>query len=434
MHKSFVVRQSTLMVAFALFLAVGPLPNQAGATVGSPCKNVGQTKQVMIKEVRTKVICERVGKRAKWNIVTVRSNDATIYQPGAEKFAKMAQLVKDWEAQCMYVIRNGEVLGEWNFGQHKRETNVEGASVTKSFASTLIGIASRKGLLKIDDPASKYITEWSSTGNRAITIRHLLALTSGLLEWTPPGGSSWYGIGDVRDAVVNAKLPQLGPDRLGGYREQEPGKIWRYHNVNTAALELVLTRATGESVQSFALRELFQPLSMSVDVMTDSKGIPSLAIGFRIGCDDLAKLVQLYVNGGSWNGSQILSSEYVRDATTRQITCGECAAFGSGWGASLMNGAYGLQWWLNAAGPSACSPFEPSCSLLTAVGPTMPDLPADMFYASGACNQLGAGIPSMKIVVVVLRRGCDSPGEAALYWNNREPAFVFFRELASAIR
>jgi CubicO group peptidase (beta-lactamase class C family) len=347
----------------------------------------------------------------------------------------MAQLVKDWEAQCMYVIRDGAVLAEWNFGQHKRETNLEGASVTKSFASTLIGIASRKGLLSIDEPASKYITEWSTTGNRAITIRHLLAMTSGLVEWTPPASSSWYGVGDVREAVITAKLTMLGPALDGTYREQTPGLFWRYHNVNTAALELVLSRATGQSVQSFAARELFDPLEMSVDVMTDSKNVPSLAVGFRVGCDDLAKLIQLYLNGGSWKGSQILSADYVRDATSRQITCGKCEPFGSpSWYASRMNGAYGLQWWLNAAAPSACAPLDPACNLSTSTGPTMPDLPTDMFYASGACNQLGAGIPSLKVVVVVLRRGCESAAEAALYWNNREPAYVFFRELAAAIR
>jgi len=429
---SSLVRKTFLTFVASAFLAVGLLPHNADATVGSPCKKLGETRQVVLNKVKTTLTCTKVGKRTRWSVAASRQSEATVYEPGAEKFVKMAQLVKDWEAQCMYVIRDGAVLAEWNFGQHKRETNLEGASVTKSFASTLIVIASRKGLLSIDESASKYITEWSTTGNRAITIRHLLAMTSGLVEWTPPASSSWYGVGDVRESVIAAKLTMLGPALDGTYREQTPGLFWRYHNVNTAALELVLSRATGQSVQSFAARELFDPLEMSVDVMTDSKNIPSLAVGFRVGCDDLAKLIQLYLNGGSWKGSQILSSDYVRDATSRQITCGKCETFG--WGASRMNGAYGLQWWLNAAAPSACAPLDPACDLRTSTGPTMPDLPADMFYASGACNQLGAGIPSLKVAVVVLRRGCESAAEASLYWNNRETAYVFFRELAAAIR
>ena len=422
-----------MVVAGALLLAMGLLPHQAQATIGTSCKNIGQTQKVLVKKVATTLTCTKVGKRARWTVVQSQPNDATIFLPGAEKFTKMAAEVKSWEAQCMYVMRDGKVIGEWNFAQHKTDSNVEGASVTKSFASTLVGIASRKGLLNIDESASKYITEWAGTDKRAITIRHLLAMTSGLNEWVVPGGS-WYGQGDVRGTVISATMRQNGPDLLGNFRSQIPGQSWAYLNINTASLELVLARATGESVQSFASRELFQPLGMSVDIMTDSKNVPALAIGFRIGCDDLAKLVQLYMNGGVWNGAVILAPAYVRDATSPQNTCPNCS--GTGWERVNMNGAYGLQWWVNAVAPAACHGLDPFCNITSAPnrGPTMPDLPADMFYASGACSQLGAGIPSAGVVVVVLRRGCDIPGEAVVYFNNRTPALVFFKELATAIR
>jgi CubicO group peptidase (beta-lactamase class C family) len=421
------------MVGVALVVSTLGLvvPTPVQAAVGTPCKKVGQTRQVVVKKKRVTLTCVAKGKKRTWSEMSKNPLGAKVYDASAAKFVAMAGAVRDWQAQCMMVMKNGRVVAEWNFERHQTDTNVESASVTKSFASTLVGIASRKGLLNIDERASKYITEWVSAPIRDVTIRQLLAMTSGVKEWVVDPSKGWYGSGDARAQVAGATSIMGGPDLNGNYRAQLPGKRWNYHNMSTASLELVLSRATGETVQAFANRELFQPLGLSVDIMGDSKNVPLLAVGFRLGCDDLAKLVQLYLNNGMWNGVQILDASYVKDALSSQVTCGECLT--SGWESSQMNGAYGLSWWLNAAAPSACTGFASFCQLSTTKGPTMPSLPTDLFYASGACNQIGAGLPSQGLVVVVMRKGCNEPSEG-VWLTNRQPAIVFFEELAKAYK
>jgi CubicO group peptidase (beta-lactamase class C family) len=145
----------------------------------------------------------------------------------------------------------------------------------------------------------------------------------------------------------------------------------------------------------------------------------------------LAKLVQLYLNRGKWAGRQIIDESFVVDALTSQVTCGTCAK--TNFDSPIMNGAYGLHWWLNAAAPTACSGIliATCMSLSTNSGPIFSNLPTNMFYASGACNQVGAGLPSEQLVVVVLHKGCDDPAQAA-FGNTR--AIAFFEELARAVK
>jgi len=70
--------------------------------------------------------------------------------------------------------------------------------------------------------------------------------------------------------------------------------------------------------------------------------------------------------------------------------------------------------------------------LATTSGPTFADLPTNMFYASGLCHQLGAGLPTEQLVVVVLRKGCDDPIQVFLS-SDPTPGRTFFKELARAI-
>jgi len=403
------------------------------ASVGKSCGRVGQTISVTVKKKTVTLTCTARGSKKVWVASTSASAPkvkdktmgAKVFAAGAEKFLDMAFAVEYRDAQCLLVMKNGTVIGEWNFAQHKSETNVESASVTKSFAATLMGIAVRKGLFSLDDLATKFIPEWIGTPSAGITIRHILAMTTGRKDWTPA---------DITNPqlaeVLNVGQLYLGRDDSGKSYSALPGKRWAYRNGDSQVLAYLLTRATGESVQSFASRELFEPLGMSIDVTATSTGLAGLFAGFRLGCEDLAKLVQLYLNRGQWAGKRILDESFVVDALSSQTTCGTCAK--TGFESSLMNGAYGLHWWLNAAAPNACAGVG-SCRLTTTSGPTFANLPTNMFYASGMCFQLGAGLPTEKLVVVMLRKGCDDPIQAVLS-GDPTPGLTFFEELARAIK
>jgi len=417
-------------------LIIGLLPvATAEASVGKSCKTIGETKSATVNKSKVTLTCAAKGSKRVWVIArssskskaTGKTLGAKVFAPGAEKWLDMAFATQFREAQCLLVMKSGSVIGEWNFDKHSSETNIESASVTKSFAATLVGIAVKKGQIKLDDLATKFIPEWIGTQSANITIRHILAMTTGRKEWAPA---------DIRnpqiDEVLNVGQLETGFDQyLKVKRFTQPGNRWAYRSGDSQVLAYILTRATGESIQAFAQRELFEPLGQTIDVTLTSSGVAGLFAGFRLGCDDLAKLVQLYLNRGKWAGRQIIDESFVVDALTSQVTCGTCAK--TGFDSSLMNGAYGLHWWLNAAAPTACSGIAISqcMSLSTNSGPTFSNLPTNMFYASGACNQLGAGLPNEQLVVVVLHKGCDDPAQAA-FGNTR--AIAFFEELARAIK
>ena len=372
----------------------------------SNCKIIGQTRQQIIKKKTEYQICKQVGKQKQWKATTpaIGTNASVLTNEGLP-FINLAMAVKEYAAQCVLVMRGKNVVAEWNFGNHTADTKILVASVSKSFTNTLVGIAQRKGLLNIDDKASKFITEWVGTKSETVTIRHLLAMTSTRSEF------------NLINALTDGRGQAIYEARGGARHASSPGLAWAYHNASTQALELVLSRATGESVSSFAQRELFEKLQMSASIEKDPKGVELLFVGVMATCGDIAKLTRLYLQKGNWNGEQILSPEYVVDSLTPQVT--STAANAS------MNGSYGLQIWLNSDKGNSIT--------VGRQGSLYPELPTDTFLFQGACRQFGVGIPSRDLTVVMLRPGCDTIEKAFIDQADPSPAAVFIYQLGKAI-
>jgi CubicO group peptidase (beta-lactamase class C family) len=302
-------------------------------------------------------------------------------------------------------MSGSEVVAEWNFGSHTPSTKILVASVSKSFTSALVGIAQKKGFLNIDDKASRFITEWTGTKSEPITIRQLLAMTS-----TRSDFNLINGLQDARGQAIS--------DARGGARHaSSPGLAWAYHNASTQALELVLSRSTGESVSAFAQRELFAKMGMTTTIEKDLKGVEVVFAGFMSTCRDVGKLTRLYLQKGNWNGEQILSPEFVADSLTPQITSAAANA--------TMNGSYGLQIWLNSDKGTSIT--------VGRQGSLYPNLPTDTFLFQGACRQFGVGIPSQDVTVVMLRPGCDTVEKAFLDQMDSSAATVFIHQLGKAV-
>ena len=397
------VRTVGLLVAMASLLVV---PGVADASTSASCKVVGQTKRVVTKKKTDYLICSLLGKRKAWKATTPAiGTKATVLKAGGLPFINLALSVENYAAQCVLVMKGNEVVAEWNFGNHTPSTKILLASVSKSFTNTLVGIAQKKGLVNIDDKASKFITEWVGTNSESVTIRHLLAMTSTRSEF------------NLANSLQDLRSQTLFPAFGGAQHATSPGLRWAYHNASTQALEIVLSRATGESVSAFAQRELFAKLGMTTTIEKDLKGIEVVYAGFTSTCLDVAKLTRLYLQKGMWDGQQILTPEYVVDSLTPQVT--STAANAS------MNGSYGLQIWLNSDKGTSVT--------VGRTGSLYPDLPTDMFWFQGACRQFGVGVPSKDLTVVMLRPGCDTLEKAFLDQLDPTPATVFIYQLGKAI-
>jgi CubicO group peptidase (beta-lactamase class C family) len=190
-------------------------------------------------------------------------------------------------------------------------------SVAKSFLSTLVGIAIDEGLIeRVDDPLTDFIPELTERDGRfaRITVRDLMTMSSGLryeehfalLPWGDDV-NTYYGV-DLRAlALDDAQI------------EGPPGQEWHYNNYNPLLLGMVLERATGMSVSDYMASRLWQPLGAEADATwsldSEDSGFEKMESGINATAVDYARFGLLFLNGGEWNGTRIISEDWVRAAT-----------------------------------------------------------------------------------------------------------------------
>ncbi len=283
------------------------------------------------------------------------------------KYAALAAEVGAQSASCMVVQEGKTIVAEWYWGDRTPQTLSEGFSTMKSVTATLVGIAQTQKKLNIDQKASDFIKEWKGTASESITIRQLLSMTSGRRE-------VFNGNPFADHELIAINIGQ----------EITPGTDWRYSNTTLQVLETVLERAVGGSVKSFAKKNLLTPLGMKSKFSEDGGANMYMFAFWDTSCRDLAKLVQLYMQNGKWNGKQILSAEFVNDARTSS---------------SALNQNYGLLWWLNRAGTTKST----SANAQTRIGPRYKSAPLDMFEAIGACGQSAMGFPAQNLIITFMR-------------------------------
>jgi len=292
------------------------------------------------------------------------------------------QLAADAEAAgstCTAIVRDGKLVDERDFGSTPADEPREVFSVTKSITSVLVGIAADQGLLSVDDPVATYVPEWAGTPSATVTVGNLLSNDS---------GRHWDANTDYVQMAAGADDKTAFAIALG--QDAPPGEVWAYNNSAIQVLSQVLEVATGETPVTFADRVLFQPIGMTHSMMTtDAAGNATTYAGLRTTCSDLARFGWLMEQRGLWNGEQIVSAQYVDDATGESST--------------PLNAAYGWLFWLNQRGPIA------SPSVATAAGDSsiaegqfVAGQAQDIFWALGLYDQVVAVIPDQDVVAVRL--------------------------------
>jgi CubicO group peptidase (beta-lactamase class C family) len=204
-------------------------------------------------------------------------------------------------------------------------------SVAKSIASTLVGLAIEDGAIgSLDDPLSRYVPELVDRDPRAaaITLRHLLTMSSGLayversLPWSDDART--YYSTDLRGTALSARV------------DHQPGTRFLYNNYNLLLEGLVLERATGERVADYAARRLWGPLGAEADASwsldSERHGFEKMESGFNAVARDYARFGLLFARGGEVDGRQVVPRSWVEEATSS-------TASGS------VSPSYALHWW-----------------------------------------------------------------------------------------
>lgn len=280
---------------------------------------------------------------------------------------------------CVAVVKDGRLVHDayWNGGAPAAQQKVY--SITKSLTSMLVGTYVDEGAVDLDDSASRQVKEWRGSRAEAITVRDLLAMTS---------GRRWDDATDTRMIRSEADTTAFA---VGAGQDREPGEAWVYDNTAVQTLEAVLDdlQDSGD-VAANARERLLDPLGMRDTTWgRDAAGNALTFSGMTSTCLDLARIGHLMLNDGVWNDERLLPSDFVREATTPS---------------SRLNAAYGLLWWVNAKGRVVEVPRQAGFPADRAPyrGRLAPHVPRDAFWAFGYGNQYVAVVPSEGVVAVRL--------------------------------
>jgi CubicO group peptidase (beta-lactamase class C family) len=244
------------------------------------------------------------------------------------------------------IVRHGALVYEQYFaGQdmygfivpYDANTLHDIASITKGVVALLIGIAFDRGwLTDLDAPIVSFFPEYSdlrTPEKDRITLRHLLAMTSGL-DWPERAISlnNW-------ENVVRQGWSASDPYRFVLARpvKTTPGTVWNYNSGGAWLLGLLLTKVSGHPIEEFAKEALFEPLGIKDEVWGRfGNGDAGTSGGLRLRPRDLAKLGQLVLNGGVWHGRQVVSANWIKQMIAPQSPHGTRFSFAR---------SYGYLWW-----------------------------------------------------------------------------------------
>jgi CubicO group peptidase (beta-lactamase class C family) len=225
-----------------------------------------------------------------------------------EAVAAAAEAALGKNASAFLVLRDGKVVEERYAPGRRREDWTDSASMMKTVTALLIGIAVAEGRIRsVDEPASTYLNEWAGDGRRAITVRHLLQMRSGLRpegEYEDPFSDACYlALGTDLDSIVR-NIPLV----------DEPGARFDYNNANFQALGLLLERATGRRFADYLSEELWKPLGNGpAAVWLDRAGGRARTFGFLFAAArDWARVGLLILNRGRAGERQVLGEEWIR--------------------------------------------------------------------------------------------------------------------------
>lgn len=278
--------------------------------------------------------------------------------------------------------------------KYDRDTLHFQASASKSITSILFGLAVDQGLIMtLDEGVFDSFPQYASLatdGKEAITLRHLLSMTAGL-AWDE--GS--YSYDDQRNDL-NQMLFSSDPARylLEKPLVSAPGEEFLYNSGITNLLGFVVQQKTGEPLVEFAGENLFQPLGITEYEWQGYPMDPESAVASSLlflKPRDMARIGQLFLQEGVWNGQQIISADWVRESTS------EVVALSKQLTPTFRETGYGYQWWRGQFSNGE----------------------TDVFFAAGWGGQFIFIVPQFNMVVVLTGSAFDDNYTVATEIVNR---------------
>ncbi len=236
----------------------------------------------------------------------------------------------------MVLLKDGARVFRASAFDHTEDTIENVYSISKSFTSVAIGILIDLKLVNLEDYVlfffSKEVDSYLPAYEK-LKVKHLLTMSSGQSEdifnrLTPND--------NIYQEFFNAPL------------RYEIGKKFQYQNASTLMLSAIVTKVTGKCVNDFLDEYLYKHIGIEKPVWDQVKNVNFGATGLRISTNDMARFGLLLLNDGNWDGKQIVSKNYLDEATKFQISTEESDL-------DIDKVGYGYQFWINSFGNYRCA-------------------------------------------------------------------------------
>jgi CubicO group peptidase (beta-lactamase class C family) len=269
-----------------------------------------------------------------WQVSTLAEQNMN-----SETIGRLSAFVRNGEfgeVHSMHIVRHGHlVFDEYYKKDHSADKTHFLASVTKSVASVLIGIAIKQGFIEganqnIIDFFPEYVDIFNEDSQKQdLKLWHLLTMTAGF-EWVDGNGS----MPESDDYNVHITADNAVEYVLSKQIIYEPGTHFDYSGGCSILLSAIIGKTTGMSAEEFTDTYLFSPLGITeFHFQNVNDGHTDLIGGLSLKPRDLAKIGQLFLDGGYWKEQQIITEDWIIESTRDWIATDEWEH-------------YGFQWWL----------------------------------------------------------------------------------------
>ncbi|MGV3547685.1 MAG: serine hydrolase domain-containing protein, partial [Pedobacter sp.] len=207
------------------------------------------------------------------------------------------------------MIKNDSIIYQYLSEGNSLAVRQPSFSMAKSFVGTLVGMSVDRGEIKsTDELVINYLPELAKNDERfkRLTIQHVLDMRSGF-DFKE---RSFSPFSQITRSYYGANLKKI----VGKLKfKNEPGKVFEYQSINTQVLAFVLEKATGKGLQELMQERLWKPLGAESDALWSIDNAENIKAFCCVSATalDFAKIGRLYLNGGNWEGKQLISKKWV---------------------------------------------------------------------------------------------------------------------------
>ena len=224
------------------------------------------------------------------------------------KFINAVEKSKN-ELHSFMILRHGKVIAEGWWDPYKPSLRHTLYSATKTFTSTAVGFAVSENKLKLSDKVISFFPNdlpvTISANLDALTVKDVLIMSDGM---------------DPEPSALAGKSKNWVKAFLTTPIVFKPGTVFLYNSIGTFMLSAIVQKVTGQKVIDYLKPRLFDPLGISgMDWEENLMSVNTGGWGLRVKTEDMAKLGQLYLQKGVWNGTQLIPASWIEEATTAKI-------------------------------------------------------------------------------------------------------------------